>query len=75
MKKTILFILLIIAMMLCGCKNEAKIGLKSQEDYITFYTDPVTKVDYIIYHYAYQGGICPRYNPDGSLFVREGEQE
>ena len=72
MKKIILLILLIMAMLLCGCTK--KENLESKNYYIHFYTDPVTNVDYVIYDAPYRGGICPRYNPDGSLVVR-GEQE
>ena len=68
MKKTILLILFIMVMLLCGCTKKEE--LESKNYYIVFYTDPVTNVEYVIYDAPYRGGICPRYNPDGSLFVR-----
>ena len=38
----------------------------------TYYVqDPETGVYYVIYSSAYQGGICPRYNADGTLYTGE----
>lgn len=35
------------------------------------YRDPKTGVNYIVYRSTYGGGITPRYNPDGSLYVTD----
>ena len=35
------------------------------------YIDPETGVNYIVYAAPYKGGITPRYNANGSLFVTE----
>ena len=70
MKNTVFILLLMLSILLCGCgKNH-----ESDSYFIDFYTDPITKVEYVVYNAPSRGGICPRYNPDGSLFVR-GEQE
>ena len=38
----------------------------------TYYVqDPKTGVYYVIYSGGYRGGICPRYNADGSLYTGE----
>lgn len=51
---------------------------RKQEDFnnrFYIYTDPETKVQYIVYHeknaYAGFGGITPRLNTDGSLIISE----
>lgn len=36
---------------------------------IRIFVDPVTGVNYMTIYYT--DGICPRYNPDGSLYVSE----
>ena len=33
------------------------------------YVDKETGVNYIIFDDVYKGGICPRYNADGSLYI------
>lgn len=38
---------------------------------IRFYVDPETKVEYVIYESGYKGNICPRYNQDGTLYIRD----
>lgn len=69
MRKTILIISCIALMLLCGCRSENK--EKSGDVRIDFYKDPKTGVEYIIYGYGYRGGICPRYNADGTLYTGE----
>lgn len=60
---TIIFILLLI---LCGCQT-------TNEDYdIDIWVDTETGVQYIIYHgknNQYLGGITPRLNSDGTLYI------
>ena len=68
MKKILLLLFLIFAMLLCGCTKKEE--LESNNYYIRFYTDPVTNVDYVVYDAPYRGGICPRYNADGSIYIR-----
>jgi len=38
---------------------------------INVYVDPVTGINYMLFINPYKGGICPRYNVDGTLFVSE----
>lgn len=42
---------------------------------IHFYVDPETKVEYVIYKSGYQGGICPRYNQDGTLYIWDARED
>lgn len=39
------------------------------DDSFYIYVDPDTGVNYIVYVGMKKGGITPRYNPNGSLFV------
>ena len=61
---TIIFILLLI---LCGCQTT------NEKDYdIDIWVDTETGVQYIIYHgnnNQYLGGITPRLNSDGTLYI------
>ena len=42
---------------------------ENREVYV--YVDKETGVNYIIFDDVYKGGICPRYNPDGSLYIED----
>lgn len=65
----LLTVLMCIASVLAGCAMSREKG--SGDSYIQFYVDPETKVEYVMYYGGYAGGICPRYNPDGSLYIKE----
>lgn len=58
--------------------EESEIGVKNN-DYIYIWTDEKTGVQYIIYrektYNAGHGGITPRLNSDGSLYVVENSSE
>lgn len=69
------FRLLTLAMITCiflisalsGCRSSTKINALN----ISFYRDPVTGVNYVVYNNDHGSGICPRFNADGTLFVEE----
>ena len=65
----LLTVLMCIASVLAGCAKSRE--WESGYCNIQFYVDPETKVEYVLYVYGYAGGICPRYNPDGSLYIKE----
>lgn len=69
MRKTILIISCIALLLLCGCKT-SRTG-DSGDTFIQFYKDPKTGVEYVMLIGTYQGGICPRYNADGTLYTGE----
>lgn len=78
MTTMIVFLFLIMASTLTGCVSApgdmAYTGVdgKYYRSTDTYYVqDPKTGVYYVIYSSAYQGGICPRYNADGSLYTGE----
>ena len=54
-----------------GCHRSSKINAL----HISFYRDPVTGVNYVIYYSDHGSVICPRFNADGTLFVEEKEAE
>ena len=65
MKKIIvLLIAAVLCLMLCGCSKS-----ESGTAFIQFYRDPATGVNYVRALTGYGVSICPRYNPDGSLYV------
>lgn len=65
MRKILAIGLLTVALMLGGCESE------SGSLFIGYYVDPETGVNYVEYANTRGGGICPRYNADGSLYVSE----
>ena len=79
MKKVLCFLLsLFLIICLAGCKiyqiNENEnIKLNSKDTDIRFWTDEETGVQYVIYNhgagYKGMGGITPRLNADGTLYV------
>lgn len=76
MKKKIIIILSVIGLCfgLTACTDIRNISEASNSD-IHIYTDEETGVQYIIYSdkngYAGMGGITPRLNADGSLYVED----
>lgn len=74
MKKILyLAMTIILIFILCGCSSNENIERSSNGD-VKFWTDEETGVEYIIYShaggYAGMGGITPRLNTDGSLYVK-----
>ena len=41
----------------------------SKNESIRIWTDPDTGVQYLLYRAVGRGGICPRYNADGTLMI------
>lgn len=75
MKKAIICILLIFALALTGCESsenaENESELSERSDSVYLYIDDETGVEYLIFNSINEGGICPRFNADGSLCVSE----
>lgn len=81
MKKRILVALMCVVLFIggvigCAINTEASNRGKLQREISEFCTgifvDPETGVNYIVYEgYTGRGGITPRYNADGSLYVTE----
>ena len=75
MKKAIICVLLIFALALTGCEssenaeNESELSEYSNSVYL--YIDDETGVEYLVFNSINEGGICPRFNADGSLCVSE----
>ena len=87
--KKIFSVLIIVVLMLClsGCETETsneiqkptKPTLAEESDkHISIWTDTETGVQYIVYTegvgYCGMGGITPRLNADGTLYVVETEK-
>lgn len=60
---------------LVGCANEENEAAPSMErtKNVYVYVDEETGVNYMVFIGPYKGGICPRYNTDGSLYVGGAE--
>ena len=70
MKKIIvLLVAAVLCLMLCGCSKS-----ESGTAFVQFYRDPATGVNYVRALTGYGVAICPRYNPDGSLYVSAVEE-
>ena len=82
MKKIIL--VLAALLLVCGsagCITEEETEEKVSPDvyilrdetphYIFVYVDEYTGVEYLIYDGYHSGGVCPRYNADGTLKINE----
>ena len=74
--KKIIAIILTLAMVFCfvGCSENENIE-QTDNKTIKFWIDEETGVQYVIYSrsggYSGMGGITPRLNKDGSLYVQE----
>lgn len=58
-----------ICLMLCGCREDIKKESEVPPSFMGFYTDRETGVEYVVYQGENIGGICPRYNADGTLYT------
>lgn len=86
MKLKHILLVVCVVLLVCasaGCVTVDKDGLLNTYHYsdapgchyISIYVDEYTGVEYLVYSgdggYAGYGGICPRYNPDGTLKINE----
>ena len=70
MRKILVFIMCALMILgLAACASEAQ-NVDLHGSYRT-YVDEETGVNYMIFSGSSGGGICPRYNADGSLYVSE----
>ena len=78
--KKIIFVLLALFLFLflvsCNVLDEGETNSKKdlerlESSSVYVFVDPETGVNYLIYAAGYKGGICVRYNSDGSVFVSE----
>ncbi|OUO25388.1 DUF6440 family protein [Eubacterium sp. An3] len=75
MKKKLMITAMAVCLLLSGCSgSENEETEKSvSSDWIHVYVDEKTGVNYLVYSGYKSGGITPRYNPDGSLYI-EGQE-
>lgn len=66
-KITLVIIVLLVSAMLCGFASHKLYGYTMNDFY--YIVDEETGVNYVVLFDIYKGGICPRYNRDGSLYV------
>ena len=71
MKKIVAIILCVL--LVCGLCGWKKIDSEDMNVFvnISVIVDEETGVEYIVFGGYNRGGICPRYNADGTLRVRE----
>ena len=84
--KKLLAIILTMAMALCvaGCSGTEEETCKSEKQpfsrttydmqgttYVSVIVDQETGVNYVFYKSGYGGGLSPRYNADGTLYITE----
>lgn len=71
MKKIVAIILCVL--LVCGLCGWKKIDSEDMNVFanISVIVDEETGVEYVVYNGYNRGGICPRYNADGTLRVRE----
>ena len=67
-KKLIITLLIVLALTI---PVFAKFKYESGNNCFGIWVDDKTGVEYIIFSTSGRGGICPRYNADGTLRVRE----
>ena len=70
MKKIVAIILCVL--LVCGLCGWKKIDSENMDVFtnIGIIVDEETGVEYVVYNGYNRGGICPRYNADGTLRVR-----
>ena len=82
--KKIIFLALAALLLVCasaGCVTEEEIEEVMPDKYIQnyeygsryvyVYVDEYTGVEYLLYDGYQSGGVCPRYNTDGTLRINE----
>lgn len=71
MKKLLVIPLLLLLATGCGVSLETS-DTDTINDYIDFYTDEDTCVNYIVYKpFSYGGNVTPRLNADGTVMLNE----
>lgn len=78
MKKKIILVLLAVLLV---CASAGCIAVEAEElsdklenhrsEYVQVYIDESTGVEYLVYNCYGLGGICPRYNADGTMKINE----
>ena len=66
-KIVLVAITVLIASMLCGFASHKLYGYTQPDFY--YIVDKETGVNSVVLSATYKGGICPRYNRDGSLYT------
>lgn len=87
--KKLLAIILTMAMILCaaGCSGTEEETCQAEKQpfsrttydmtgttYVSVIVDQETGVNYIFYKSGYGGGLSPRYNADGTLYITEVQE-
>ena len=87
--KKLLAIILTMAMVLCaaGCSGTEEETCQSEKQpfsrttydmtgttYVSVIVDHETGVNYVFYKSGYGGGLSPRYNADGTLYITEAQE-
>ena len=87
--KKLLAIILTMAMVLCaaGCSGTEEETCQSEKQpfsrttydmqsttYVSVIVDHETGVNYVFYKSGYGGGLSPRYNADGTLYITEVQE-
>ena len=70
-KIALVIIALLVSAMLCGFASHKLYGYTMNNFY--YIIDEETGVNYVVLSDTYKGGICPRYNRDGSLYVSKNK--
>lgn len=70
-KITLVIVAILVAATLCGFASHKLYGYTMNDFY--YIVDEETGVNYVVLSDTYKGGICPRYNRDGSLYVSKGK--
>lgn len=79
----VLGVILFIGWLCCGLPSGEKTEVSASDteslqgftiradksEYVRIWTDPETGVQYLLFSAVGRGGICPRYNADGSLMI------
>ena len=73
MKKVLILVMcLVMVLVMMGCGDSEPNEVNASGLY-AIYVDEDTGVNYIFYKSGYGGGLSPRYNADGTLYVSEVE--
>lgn len=87
--KKLLAIILTMAMALCaaGCSGTEEETCQAEKQpfsrttydmqgttYVSVIVDHETGVNYVFYKSGYGGGLSPRYNADGTLYITEAQE-
>lgn len=77
MKRKMMIAAMAVCLLLGGCSESEETETPISSDYVSddvyVYVDEETGVNYLVFSGYKRGGIIPRYNPDGSLYI-EGQE-